>query len=106
MKLLLFLLFGSYLSCVDGFIASCIDRTNVMSYRNTRSQLALLKNPFSKATQGAEILEEDSGELVLSNLGLKSNTEPKKFEVDPKRALDIASATLPVRQLFFVTKRF
>ena len=66
-------------------------------------QLALFKNPFSNASQEREgdDLKEDGGKSVLDSLGLESNTDPKTFAVDPERALDIATATLPVRIFSF-----
>ena len=98
-----------FLPCAIGLSVQMPSRTSTLNHRGISSarknlQLAVFKNPFSNGSQEreGEDIKVDFGSSVLDSLGLESNTEPKKFAVDSERALDIATATLPVRSFFFV----
>ncbi len=59
-----------------------------------------LKNPFSNpAAPEAELTAEEKSKLILDGLQMESSYEPKKFQVDPKRSSDIATAAMPVSKL-------
>ena len=62
------------------------------------SQLQLFKNPFEKnAPEPEPLTAEEKSQMVLDELGMESSTEPRVFYTDPKRAVDIATAFMPVR---------
>ena len=66
------------------------------------SQLQLFKNPFEKnAPEPEPFTAEEKSQMVLDELGMESSTEPRVFYTDPKRAVDIATAFMPVRMFMY-----
>ncbi len=56
-----------------------------------------LQNPFSTPTDPeAELTAEEKTRMILDDLKMESSYEPKKFQVDPNRSSDVATAAMPV----------
>lgn len=83
-------------------VAFVTNRNSSESSSRTRQQL--FKNPFEKAPEPEPLTAEEKSQMFLDDLGMESSSEPRVFYTDPKRAVDIATSFMPVRN--FVSKFF
>jgi hypothetical protein len=64
------------------------------------------ENLFGGKPPQEQLTSKQEGALLLQELNLTSNTEPKRFSVEPKALPDILAASIPVRTSTFIACRY